>query len=201
MSSGGPCGNELYVKGSRRLRKTRHTLPSVIVFRRCASAFSTELLFATSITQVHLGRLRRRRECQTHHLSSFRNKWRAPNLVGARLVPLPERLRRSAQAFAFFFSFPKIDVRDPYQPRRCLYLREWIWSVKQSLLLRGAGRWNGMVKPAASLLITAANMKCWRTRTKAWSDWKTIWRSILGFDNRFIDQSNVKQGGFMTRLI
>lgn len=198
MSSGGPYGNELYVKGSRRLRKPRHTLPSVIVFRRCASAFSTELLFATSITQVHLGRLRQRRECQTHHLPSFRNKWRAPNLVGARLVPLPEWLRRSAQAFTFFPK--KIDVRDPYQPCRCLYLREWIWLVKQSLLLRGAGRWNGMVKPAASLLITAANMKCWRTHTKAWSDWKTIWRSILGFDNRFVDQS-CQAGGFMTCLI
>lgn len=36
---------------------------------------------------------------------------------------------------------------------------EWIWSVKHSPLLRGAGRWNSVVKPAVSPLITAANME------------------------------------------
>lgn len=42
---------------------------------------------------------------------------------------------------------------------------EWIWSVKHSPLLRGAGRWNSVVKPAVSPLITAANMESWRTHT------------------------------------
>lgn len=40
---------------------------------------------------------------------------------------------------------------------------EWIWSVKHSPLLRGAGRWNSVVKPAVSPLITAANTEGWRT--------------------------------------
>ncbi len=40
---------------------------------------------------------------------------------------------------------------------------EWIWSVKHSPLLRGAGRWNSVVKPAVSPLITAANMESWGT--------------------------------------
>lgn len=109
------------MKRSRRLRKPRHPLPSVIGKRRCASAFSAALLFATSITQVHLGRLRRRRKCQTHHLPSFRNKWRAPNLVGARLVPLPAWLRRSAQPFA---SPWKSMCETPTSQCRCLSLRE-----------------------------------------------------------------------------
>lgn len=55
----------------------RHTLPPVIGPRRCAWVFSAALPFATSITETHLGRLRRRSECQTHHLPSFRNKWQA----------------------------------------------------------------------------------------------------------------------------
>ncbi|KAK9525674.1 hypothetical protein VZT92_016359 [Zoarces viviparus] len=40
---------------------------------------------------------------------------------------------------------------------------EWIWSLKHSLLLRGAGRWNSVVKPAVSPLITAANRESWKT--------------------------------------
>lgn len=40
---------------------------------------------------------------------------------------------------------------------------EWIWSVKHSPLLRGAGRWNSVVKPAVSLLITAANKENLKT--------------------------------------
>lgn len=69
--------NKLDQDVSRRLEKPRHTLPPVIGPRRCASAFSAALPFATSITEVHLGRLRGWCKRQTHHLPSFRNKWQA----------------------------------------------------------------------------------------------------------------------------
>lgn len=87
-----------------------------------------------------------------------------PNLVGARLIPLPASARWRVRP-----TFPSPwnrCVRPPPVMLECACERdlEWIWSVKHSPLLRGAGRWNSVVKPAVSPLITAANTRSWRTR-------------------------------------
>lgn len=95
----------------------------------------TALPFATSITEVHLGRLRGWCERQAHHLPSFRNKWQAPNLVGARLIRLPASVRwRVRPTFSFFlFSPPWIDVWDPCQS---------CWSRPQREAWSGFGWWS-----------------------------------------------------------
>lgn len=100
-----------------------------------------------------------------------------PNLVGARLIPLPASVALTGPPnlpFFFFFLPPLPEnpcARDPCQSRRSVPRRdgvcwggEWgggTWSgfvsVERSPLLRGVGRWNGVVKAAVSQLITAAN--------------------------------------------
>lgn len=87
-----------------------------------------------------------------------------PNLVGARLIPLPALVRWRVRP-TFLFPWNRC-VRPLPVMLECASERdlEWIWLVKHSPLLRGAGRWNSVVKPAVSPLITAANMESWRTR-------------------------------------
>lgn len=100
-----------------------------------------------------------------------------PNLVGARLIPLPAPVALTGPPnLPFFFSFfsssplsPKIRARETPASHAGVCLGETVcvgveggaWSgfvsVERSPLLRGVGRWNGVVKAAVSQLITAAN--------------------------------------------
>ncbi|KAI4792193.1 hypothetical protein KUCAC02_033553, partial [Chaenocephalus aceratus] len=123
--------------------------------RRCASAFSAVLPFATFITEMHLGRLRG--WCKEVPSPTICRRLEINDRPQTWWEPVSFHCQRP-QPFPFPFPLKSMGETLPVTLQRERDL-EWIWSLKHRAFPQGSGRWNSPLKAAGSPLSAAASTR------------------------------------------